>query len=138
MQMAPSIPEVEFLASRAVLPEGLPFSDGVRVGSLVILSGQIGIRPGTMELVPGGMAAETRQLFENLRFTLVAHRLTLRDVIRVQVMLADMGEWPDFNTVYREFFTPPWPARSAFGANGLALGARVEVEAFAVLRDAGG
>jgi reactive intermediate/imine deaminase len=138
MQMAVSTPELEFLTSRAVLPEGLPFSDGVRVGSLVILSGQIGIRPGTMELVPGGMAAETRQLFENLRFTLTAHRLTLRDVVRVQVMLADMSEWPDFNTVYREFFTPPWPARSAFGANGLALGARVEVEAFAVLRDAGG
>ncbi len=122
------------LRSNAVLTKGLPFPDGVRVGDLVILSGQIGIKPGTLELVAGGIEAEARQTCENLRLTLAAHGLRLRDIVRVQVMLADMGEWQTFNQVYLEFFPDASPARSAFGANGLALGARVEVEAFAVRR----
>lgn len=125
---------MEVLRSNAVLTKGLPFPDGVRVGNLVILSGQIGIRPGTIDLVPGGIAAEARQTFENLKLTLAAHGLALGDIVRVQVMLADMSEWPLFNQVYLEFFPDAAPARSAFGANGLALGARVEVEAFAVRR----
>lgn len=125
---------MEVLRSNAVLTKGLPFPDGVRVGDLVILSGQIGIRPGTLELVPGGIEAETRRTFENLKLTLAAHGLSLGDIVRVQVMLADMGEWQRFNQVYLEFFPDAAPARSAFGATGLALGARVEVEAFAVRR----
>jgi 2-iminobutanoate/2-iminopropanoate deaminase len=127
-------PEVEFLRSNGVLPANLPFSDGVRVGDVVMLSGQLGSKPGTLELVPGGIEAEARRTLENLRLTLAEHGLTLRDVVRVQVMLADMAEWPKFNDVYREFFSEPWPARCAFGTNGLALGARVEIEAFAVRR----
>jgi reactive intermediate/imine deaminase len=127
-------PDVEFLKSDAVLPASLPFSDGVRVDNLVILSGQIGVKPGTLELVSGGIVAEARQTFENIRLTLEAHGMKLKDVVRVQIMLADMADWPRFNEVYREYFSEPWPARSAFGANGLALGARVEVEAFAVKR----
>jgi enamine deaminase RidA (YjgF/YER057c/UK114 family) len=92
------------------------------------------VKPGTLELVPGGIEAETSQTFENLRLILKAHGLTLADVVRVQVMLADMAEWQRFNAVYLEFFPDAAPARSAFGANGLALGARVEVEVFAVRR----
>ena len=126
--------DIEFLKSNAVLLASLPFSDGVRVDNLVILSGQIGVKPGTLELVSGGIVPEARQTFENVRLTLEAHGLKLRDVVRVQIMLADMADWPRFNEVYCEFFSEPWPARSAFGANGLALGARVEVEAFAVKR----
>ncbi len=125
---------MEVLRSNAVLTKGLPFPDGVRVGDLVILSGQIGITPGTFELVAGGIEAETRQTFENLKLTLAAHGLHLTDIVRMQVMLADMNEWPRFNQVYLEFFPDAAPARSAFGANGLAFGARVEVEAFAVWR----
>lgn len=128
------LPEVEFLQSGAVLPPRLPFSDGVRVGNLVILSGQIGIRPGTMELVAGGIEAEVRQTFENVRLTLAAHGLALQDVVRMQIMLADMADWPRFNEIYREYFSEPWPARSAFGANGLAFNARVEIEVFAAKR----
>jgi 2-iminobutanoate/2-iminopropanoate deaminase len=130
----PTRPHVEVLRSNAVLTKGLPFPDGVRVGELVILSGQIGIRPGTLELVPGGIEAEARQTFENLKLTLAAHGMNLSDIVRVQVMLADMAEWPLFNKVYLEAFPDASPARSAFGANGLAFGARVEVEAFAVRR----
>jgi reactive intermediate/imine deaminase len=126
--------DVKFLGSNAVLPASLPFSDGVRVDNLVILSGQIGVKPGTLELVSGGIVPEARQTFDNIRLTLEAHGLKLKDIVRVQIMLADMADWPRFNEVYREFFSEPWPARSAFGANGLALGARVEVEAFAVKR----
>ena len=131
---ASRVGDIEFLESDAVLPAGLPFSDGVRVGALVMLSGQLGVAPGTLKLVDGGIEAEARQTFENIKRTLAAHGLTLRDVVRVQVMLADMADWPRFNEIYREYFSPPWPARSAFGASGLALGARVEIEVFAVKR----
>lgn len=127
-------PDVEVLRSRAVLPPGMPFPDGVRVGDFVFLSGTIGVIPGSLDLPPGGIEPETRQLFENLRLTLQAHGMTLANVVRVQVMLADMAEWPRFNAVYLEFFPDASPARCAFGTSGLALGARVEVEAFAVRR----
>lgn len=127
-------PQVEVLRSQTVNPPGLPFPDGVRVGDLVFLSGQIGNKPGTLELPPGGIEPETRQLFDNLRRTMAAHGMQLSDIVRVQVMLADMSEWQRFNAVYLEFFPDAAPARCAFGTNGLALGARVEVEAFAVRR----
>jgi reactive intermediate/imine deaminase len=125
-------PDVEVLRSNAVLPGNLPFPDGVRIDNFVILSGQIGVKPGTLTLVPGGIEAEARQTFENLRLTLQAHGMKLSDIVRVQVMLADMSEWQRFNAVYLEFFPDAAPARSAFGANGLAMNARVEVEVFAV------
>lgn len=132
MSETTSRPEIEVLRSDAVLPKGLPFPDGVRVGHFVFMSGQIGIRPGTRELVSGGIEAETRQTFENLKLQLAAHGLSLDDVVRVQVMLADMAEWPRFNAIYLEYFPGANPARSAFGATGLAFGARVEIEVFAV------
>jgi 2-iminobutanoate/2-iminopropanoate deaminase len=115
-----------------VLPTTLPFSEAVRVGNTLYLSGQIGVTPGTMTLVAGGMQAEARQTMENIRTTLTAHGYAMSDVVKCTVMLADMADWPAFNTVYQTFFTPPFPARSALGANGLALGARVEVECMAV------
>lgn len=122
---------VQFLNSGKVNPPGLPFSEAVRVGRTVYLSGQVGVKPGTNELVEGGMEAEARQTLENIRTTLEAHGFTLRDVVKCTVMLADISEWSAFNEVYRTFFTSPYPARSALGANGLALGARVEVECLA-------
>ena len=127
----------QFLNSGQVLPATLPFSEAVRVGNTVYLSGQIGITPGTMNLVPGGIQAEARQTMENIRTTLTAHSLTMSDVVKCTVMLADMADWPAFNTIYQTFFTSPYPARSALGANGLALGARVEVECIAVVKPAG-
>jgi len=125
-------PRVEFLNSGKVTPTTLPFSEAVRVGDTLYLSGQIGIKPGTLELAPGGIADEARQALENIRTTLETHGYALRDIVKCTVMLADIAEWAAFNEVYRGFFSPPYPARSALGASGLALGARVEVECIAV------
>lgn len=124
---------MEFLNSGKVLPAGLPFSEAVRVGDFLYLSGQMGIVPGSTRLVPGGIREEAKQALMNIRTTLEAHGVTMRDVAKCTIMLADIGEWPVFNEVYKEFFEAPYPARSAFGANGLALGGRVEVECLVVI-----
>ncbi|CAG2142173.1 2-iminobutanoate/2-iminopropanoate deaminase [Cupriavidus yeoncheonensis] len=124
---------MEFLNSGKVLPAGLPFSEAVRVGNFLYLSGQMGIVPGSTRLVPGGIREEAKQALMNIRTTLEAHGVTMRDVAKCTIMLADIGEWPVFNEVYKEFFEAPYPARSAFGANGLALGGRVEVECLVVV-----
>lgn len=125
-------PRVEFLHSDKVLPPGLPFSEAVRVDDTLYLSGQIGLKPGTMTLVEGGIEAESRQTIANIRTALETHGYSLRDVVKCTVMLADIAEWAKFNEIYRRVFVAPYPARSALGANGLALGARVEVECMAV------
>lgn len=125
---------VEYLNSGKVLPPNLPFSEAVRVDGTIYLSGQIGVVPGAMELVPGGMPAEARQTLENIRTALQASGHDLSDVVKCTVMLADMGEWGAFNEIYAEYFSPPYPARSAFGVHGLALGARLEVECIAAAR----
>jgi reactive intermediate/imine deaminase len=124
---------VEHLNSGKVLPSNLPFSEAVRVDDTLYLSGQIGIRPGTMELVEGGMAAEARQTLDNIKTTLEAHGHRMSDVVKCTVMLADIGEWGTFNEIYQDYFSAPYPARSAFGANGLAMGARVELECIAAV-----
>jgi 2-iminobutanoate/2-iminopropanoate deaminase len=125
---------IEHLNSGAVLPSNLPFSEAVRVDGTLYLSGQIGTKPGTLELVEGGLAAEARQTLENIKTTLQAHGHDLGDVVKCTVMLTDMSEWGAFNEIYVSYFSPPYPARSALGANGLALGARVEVECIAAIR----
>jgi reactive intermediate/imine deaminase len=132
--LADGKPFVEFLNSGKVVPSSLPFSEAVRVGDTLYLSGQIGIRPGTLQLVPGGIKEEGRQALENIRLSLEANGYSTRDVVKCTVMLADIFEWAAFNEVYKAFFSPPYPARSAFGASGLAMGARVEVECIAARR----
>ena len=123
---------VQFLNSGKVVPATLPFSEAVRVDNTLYLSGQIGIVPGTLKLVPGGLKEEARQAMENIRTTLEAHGYSMRDLVKCTAMLADISEWAAFNEVYKTFFSGRYPARSALGANGLALGARVEVECIAV------
>ncbi len=127
---------VEFLNSGKVLPTSLPFSEAVRVGHTVYLSGQMGIVPGEMRMAPGGIREQSRQTMENIQTTLQAHGMTMRNVVKCTVMLADISDWPAFNEVYRTYFDEGrMPARSAFGANALALGGRVEVECMAVMGD---
>ena len=112
-------------------PASLPFSEAVREGDILFLSGQIGNVPGKLELVPGGIRAEAAQAMENVRALVEGHGSSMRHVVKCTVFLADIKEWGDFNEVYRRFFPDSLPARSALGANGLALGARVEVECIA-------
>jgi|SRR5688572_312433 2-iminobutanoate/2-iminopropanoate deaminase len=130
--IAGSPPAVEFLNSGKITPATLPFSEAVRVGDTLYLSGQVGVKPGTLELAPGGIRGEARQALENIKTTLGTHGYSMRDVVKCTVMLADIAEWATFNEVYKAYFSPPYPARSAFGTNGLAIGARVEVECVAV------
>jgi 2-iminobutanoate/2-iminopropanoate deaminase len=124
-------PTVEFLNSGKVVPTTLPFSEAVRVDNVLYLSGQVGIEPGTLKLVPGGLKEETRQAMNNIKTTLEAHGYALRDLVKCTVMLADISKWAEFNEIYKTFFVGRYPARSALGANGLALGAQVEIECIA-------
>ncbi|HEY3350778.1 MAG TPA: RidA family protein [Thermoanaerobaculia bacterium] len=112
-------------------PATLPFSEAVRDGDLLFVSGQIGNPPGTLGLVPGGMRAEAAQALENIRAIVERHGSSMTQVVKCTVFLADIREWGDFNEVYRKAFPGKLPARSALGASGLALGARVEVECIA-------
>lgn len=133
---APSLADgadsVEFLTSGAVNPANLPFSEAVRVGDTLYLSGMVGIVPGTLKLIPGGLKEEAQQTMANIKAILEVHEYSMSDLVKCTVMLADISEWAVFNEVYKSFLVEPYPARSAFGTNGLAIGARVEVECIAV------
>ena len=126
--------KIEHLDSGKIFSDGdnLPFSEAVRVGNTIYLSGQIGIIPKSKKLISGGIKEETKQTLSNIKTILKAHGLTMNNVAKCTVMLADISEWPAFNEVYKEYFTSPYPARSAFAANGLAFGARVEVDCIAI------
>lgn len=128
----PASPTVEFLT-----PYGQPtrpFSPAVRVGNLLFLSGQIGTTADAAGgLVAGGIEAETRQTMENIRDVLTRSGSSLDQVVKCTVMMADMAEWNRMNAVYTTFFPNHKPARSAFGATALALGARVEIECIAAI-----
>lgn len=123
---APARPPVEHLGKPALGGRPLPFSSAVRVGDVLYLSGQMGFRDdGTLA---EGMEGQARQALENIRAVLAGAGLGLGDVFHCTVMLADMAQWPAFNRVYLDYFKDPLPARSAFGASGLALGGLVELE----------
>ena len=110
---------------------GLPFSSAVRVGNMLYLSGQIGNTPGTRQLADTGIAGQTRQSLENVKTLLTSAGSSLDRVVKCTVFMADMAEWPTMNEIYVTFFPKHRPARSALGASGLALNARVEIECMA-------
>ncbi len=112
----------------------LPFSDAVRVGHLLFLSGQLGT-DSTGRLAGGGIAAETRQALENIRRVLERQGSSLQQVVKCTAMLADIKEWSAMNEVYVTYFRSHLPARSAFGTTGLAMGARIELECWATVPD---
>jgi reactive intermediate/imine deaminase len=122
---------VQFLNPPAAQRHGFPLSEAVRAGDLLFLSGQVGTTNETMKLIAGGIVPEARQTLTNIENALKRYGYSLADVVKCTVFLADMTEWNEFNKVYREFFKAPYPARSALGANGLALNARVELECIA-------
>jgi reactive intermediate/imine deaminase len=124
-------------AAQYLTPYGAPtrpFSPAVRVGNMLYLSGQIGTpTPTASAVVPGGIEAETRQTLENIKDVLQRSGSSMDRVVKCTVMLADMREWDRMNVVYASYFPKDKPARSALGANGLALGARVEIECWATV-----
>jgi len=119
------------------LPENegrnLPFSDAVRVGDTIYLSGQIGVPPGESAVVSGGVVPESVQTLKNIGLVLSHFGLGFENIVKCQVMLLDIAEWPAFNDVYKVYFQSPYPARSAFAGSGLALNARVELECIAII-----
>lgn len=125
-------PQVEYLNSER--PRPAPFSDAVRVGHMLYLSGKLGT-DGASGLVSGGIKAETKQTLENIRSVLERSGSSFDQVVKCTVMLADMSEWGAMNEVYVTYFAKDrMPARSAFGVSGLALGARVEIECLATVK----
>ena len=123
---------VEYLQAPGTEGMNLPFSSAVRVDHTLYLSGAIGIVPGTRALAEGGIQGETRQTLENISRSLETFGSSMDHVVKCTVFLADMAEWSAMNEVYVGFFANK-PARSALGASGLALDARVEIECIAVM-----
>ena len=122
----------EFINSGAAKAANLPFSQAVRSGNTLYLSGAIGNLAGKMELVPGGIEAESRQMMENIAAVLKEAGSSFDHVVKCVVYLADMAEWGTFNKVYVPYFKAGrFPARTAIGAHQLILGARVEMECWA-------
>lgn len=120
-------PSVEHFGRPSLNGQPLPFSDAVRVGDIVYFSGQIGI--GADGKLPAGIEAQTKQAMDNLGAVLKRAGLNYGDVFHCTALLADMKDWPQFNRVYVPYFPAgKMPARSAFGTNGLALGALLEIE----------
>jgi 2-iminobutanoate/2-iminopropanoate deaminase len=122
---------VEYLLMPGMEGLDLPFSSAVRAGNTLYLSGNLGNIPGSLDLATGGIAGETRQTMENISAVLEQFGSSMDEVVKCTVFLADMSEWGAMNEVYKTFFNNP-PARSALGASGLALNARVEIECIAV------
>ena len=112
-----------------------PYSQAIRVGNLVYTSGQIPIDPATGSFVEGGVKEQTRQSLLNVKAILAEAGLTMGDVVKTTVFLADMNDFADMNTVYAEFFSEPYPVRSAVAVKTLPKGALVEIEVVASAND---
>ena len=109
------------------------YSQAVRVGDTVYLSGQIPLDPTTMALVPGDIRTQVHQVFRNLRAVAVAAGGGLADTVKLNVFLTDLAHFPVVNEVMAEYFQPPYPARAAVGVAALPRGAEVEMDAVLVL-----
>lgn len=110
-----------------------PYSQAIQVGNLVYTSGQIPIDPVTNVFVPGGIKEQTRQSLTNVKAILEEVGLTMNNVVKTTVFMADMNDFADMNSVYAEFFSEPYPARSAVAVKTLPKGALVEIEVVAEL-----
>lgn len=124
--------DITFKPAMTLGDRSLPFSEAVQVGSMLYLSGQIGLPPGADALVAGGIVAETRQTMENIKHIVERHGSSMERIVKCTVFLADIAEWAEMNSVYVTYFADNPPARSALAVAGLALGARTEIECIAV------
>jgi reactive intermediate/imine deaminase len=121
---------VEYLNSNPQAAQSRPFSEAVRVGDILYLSGALGTRPGA-GLAEGGITAETTQALENIKATLERHGSSIDRVVKCTVMLTDMADFRAMSDAYVKFFPTNRPARSAFAVAGLAATAKVEIECIA-------
>jgi reactive intermediate/imine deaminase len=112
---------------------GLPFSTAVRVGNVLYLSGQIGVFPGTRQLVDTGVVKQTQQTLDNIKAVLVYAGSSLERVFKCTVFLANIRDFDQMNGVYTTYFPKDPPARSTVAGSGLALGAKVEIECLATV-----
>ncbi|MDE2197067.1 MAG: RidA family protein [Gammaproteobacteria bacterium] len=110
-----------------------PYSQAVRAGNSVYLSGQIALDPGTGELLTGDISAEIRRVFNNLQAVAAASGRGLEDVVKLTIYLTDLAHFPKVNEVMSEYFQAPYPARTTLGVAALPRGARVEVDAVMVV-----
>lgn len=109
------------------------YSQAIRAGDTVYLSGQIPLDPQTMEIVTGGFEAQARRVFENLRAVAAAAGGDLSRAVKLNIYLTDLGNFAELNRVMAEYFTAPYPARATLGVASLPRGAAVEVDAVLVL-----
>lgn len=112
-----------------------PYSQGVRMGRFVFLSGQIPIEPLSGEIVPGDIVPQTRQVLKNLQKILEEAGGSLKDVVKTTVFMKDLSKFADMNSVYGEFFTAPYPARATVEVKALPKSVDVEIDAIAVMGD---
>jgi len=110
-----------------------PYSQAVRVGDTVYLSGQIALDPASMTLVDGGIEAQTRRVFDNLTAVCRAAGGELADVVKLQIYLPDLSHFDTVNGIMKEYLDEPFPARAALGVRALPKGAEVEVDGVMVL-----
>ncbi len=122
---------IEVLGADKTKELNLPFSEAVAIGDLLFLSGQIGSKPGELKLVKGGVQAETRQAMANIIAILEKYGSSVDKIAKCTIFLGNMDEWAEMNIAYLEALGDHRPARSALGANGLALGGSVEIECIA-------
>lgn len=122
--------EVYFHKSQEESRKNAPFSEATQVGNLYFLTGQIGKNQQTGKMVEGGIEAETAQVIKNIEAVLKNHNMTLKDVVKCTVILADIDDFSKMNAVYTTFFVDNLPARTTFAAN-LVAGAKIEIEVIA-------
>jgi 2-iminobutanoate/2-iminopropanoate deaminase len=123
----------EAVSSSSAPPAIGPYSQAIRAGNLLFVSGQIPLDPATGAMVEGDLAAQTRRVFQNLEAILAAAGLTFDHVVRTTVYLADMNDFPAMNEVYGTYFPAPAPARATIQAARLPRDARVEIDLIAAL-----
>jgi len=120
--------------SSAGAPKAIgPYSQAVRAGQLLFLSGQVALDPATGQMVEGGIAEQTRRVFENLAAVLTAGGRSFADVVRTTVFLADMNDFAAMNEVYSRYIVDPPPARATVQVARLPRDVKIEVDAIAVL-----
>ncbi len=118
------------LSPDAPAPIG-PYSQAVRVGNWVFVSGQIPVEPATGEIVSGGIVAQTRQVLQNLQAVLTAVGASFDNVVKTTIYMTDLNEFAEMNAVYETYFSPPYPARATVQVTDLPRHALIEIEAIA-------